>query len=300
MMLMMAMAMMVQQDWQRLGAVPATGAGAGLVASGDALFLTRGGGSPEFWRYSIPTHQWDLRAPLPFVAGDTGALAVDGAVLWALADSHLCRYDIDLDTWVDKGSTPAPCLPGAGLGIVNERVVILRGSNSPEMWEFDGVELAAGVGRFSQGYESHGVLTCPYYNQLYVLETTESGHGATYAPWVLVDPLGMKVGPGSTITFSSGRIHVILGGTTSGVALSPGGPVEPWVTLPAIARPGTVVVARNGEFYLVIDGTLFSLITPPPPPAGGSPGNRCASAAGGFSAWMMMMLPLVLLAAMRR
>lgn len=134
------------------------GAGAVAVQLGDTnwIYLLKGSGTQEFYRYNTATDIWETKTVAPLgISGkpykNGSALAVDeatpNALIWALKGSlnEMFVYDIATDVWTQKATLPfigssgkkKKAKDGAGLAYHGGFVYALKGGNSNEFWKYE-------------------------------------------------------------------------------------------------------------------------------------------------------------------
>jgi len=94
------------------------GPGCGVVYDGDnALYITRGGDMPDFWRYDIAENSFATLQLTPDVISTGGQLAVQNENLYALRGGgtrDIWRYSIPEDRWFALPPILCGCYLGAG------------------------------------------------------------------------------------------------------------------------------------------------------------------------------------------
>ncbi|MBS1858131.1 MAG: hypothetical protein JST11_22360 [Acidobacteria bacterium] len=127
----------------------------GLVgAPADSVFALRGGGTADFWSYSISRNQWSMLPASPAPVGEGAAVveAVDCspatpgtpsrfqiATLRGGNTNGFWCFDIDSSTWLSGAgipSTPAPVGPGGSIAQLQRigRIYALRGGGASDFW----------------------------------------------------------------------------------------------------------------------------------------------------------------------
>jgi hypothetical protein len=142
--------------WSRKADVPAgasnlkEGASAATVQIGPDVYvyLLKGSGTAEFYRYNIAADTWEPRADAPnpklYRDGSSIAYDMDNRSIYALKGSHneFYQYDVATDTWSTKELMPfrnrlgrkKKAYSGAGLAYHNDVVFALKGGNTNEFW----------------------------------------------------------------------------------------------------------------------------------------------------------------------
>jgi hypothetical protein len=145
-----------------LASTPApVGAGASLAAAlgvggapADSVFALRGGGTTDFWEYSISRNAWSVLPAAPAPVADGAALVevpfcstkfptsyFQLAVLRGDNTSDFWCFDIDHKVWLSGTgvpSTPAPVGAGASLAQLQRFgwIYLLRGGGTSDFWVF--------------------------------------------------------------------------------------------------------------------------------------------------------------------
>jgi hypothetical protein len=174
------------------GGALATAPGLGGAPT-DSVFALRGGGTTDFWRYSIATNTWSTvltPMPIPGSASDGAALVevydnqgFCGGTGFAVAmirggsTSDFWCYSIGQNRWIPGPSLPAPVGPGAALAQLQAlgRIYLLGGGGTTGFWMLDGTgqwtSLASTPGPVGPG----GALVGINYGQRYVLYALQGG-----------------------------------------------------------------------------------------------------------------------------
>jgi hypothetical protein len=147
--------------WTQLNDVP-TGAkalkeGTGLtavkVSGSDYVYLLKGAGTTEFYRYKISDGSWETMTSAPTgLSGKTykngSCLTCDGVdTIFCLKGSYneLAAYSVQHNTWTTKDTMPKKAPPGtkktkvkdgAGIAYYSKAVYALKGGNTNEFWMF--------------------------------------------------------------------------------------------------------------------------------------------------------------------
>jgi hypothetical protein len=130
------------------------GTGAVSITSGETtyVYLLKGSGTQEFYRYNTLSNTWQTMATAP--AGLSGkpykngsCLAYDGSnVIYALKGSYdeFFAYHVDSNSWTTR--TPLPLVgasgkkkkvkDGAGLAFHDGNVYAVKGGNTQEFWSY--------------------------------------------------------------------------------------------------------------------------------------------------------------------
>jgi len=129
--------------------------GAGLATAADGLvvyvYLLKGSGTNEFFRYNIQADAWETMASAPTGPSEKpfkngSALTYDNTLcgdIYALKGSYneFFAYSISGKTWTTKSPLPfigrTKAKDGASLAYHNGQVFALKGGNTNEFWAYD-------------------------------------------------------------------------------------------------------------------------------------------------------------------
>lgn len=153
------------QHWAQLTDVPpgaksckdGTALAAASVSGTDYVYLLKGAGTREFYRYDVAGNAWAMMDSAPSGISNKGykrgsCLADDGTTIWALkgAYNEFAAYNAASGNWVTKETLPRSptgkrVKEGAALAAYNGRAYALKGGNTLEFWRFDST-----LGQWSQ------------------------------------------------------------------------------------------------------------------------------------------------------
>ena len=147
--------------WQQLADVPLgaktlrEGTGAVSLTLGDSsyLYLLKGSGTQEFYRYNIADNVWTSKAPA--LLGTSGKAYKNGSglcynedakTIYAVKGSYneFFAYSVDSDRWTQKASVPLvgrsgkkkKLKDGAGMAYHDGIVYLSKGGNTVEFWKY--------------------------------------------------------------------------------------------------------------------------------------------------------------------
>lgn len=126
----------------------------GLVtAPNDLIFALRGGGTTDFWQYSISENAWRALANTPAPVNDGGAMVqvysysicADRDSGYALATlrggntKDFWLFDIKTNRWCEGPNTPAPVGAGGSIAQTQSsgRIYAFRGGATADFWKFE-------------------------------------------------------------------------------------------------------------------------------------------------------------------
>jgi hypothetical protein len=187
-----------------LASAPApVGSGASLAAAPglggaptDSVFALRGGGTYDFWEYSISRNTWSVLPATPAPVGDGAALvevvfcstafptsAFQIAALRGDNTSDFWCFDINHKIWLSRvPPMPAPVGPGASLAQLQRlgRIYVLRGGGTSDFWMLETgrwTKLASTAGPVNAGGALVGINygTNDQRDVLYALQGGTSG-----------------------------------------------------------------------------------------------------------------------------
>jgi hypothetical protein len=150
------------QHWSQLTDVPpgakalkeGTGLAAVTVGSTNYIYLLRGSGTTDFYRYNINVPGWETMTSAPTgLSGKTykngSSIALDGRdTIWCLKGSYneFAAYSVAHNTWVTKDNLPLVAPPGTkktkvkdGSQIASDgsrTIYALKGDNTNEFWTY--------------------------------------------------------------------------------------------------------------------------------------------------------------------
>ena len=117
------------------------GASMAYPGSGDNIYVIDGGGSTNFWRYSISGDSWSSLASPPATVDAGGSLASDGGnYIYAFrgnSTTDFWRYSISANSWSTLSNTPAAVGAGGRLAFVSgSGLFALRGASQVNYWKY--------------------------------------------------------------------------------------------------------------------------------------------------------------------
>lgn len=126
----------------------------GLVGAPiDLVFALRGGGTTDFWQYSISQNAWTSLPNTPAAVGDGSGIVeisthngcAPGSNRFSLAvlrgdnSTDFWIFDINANRWCARPGTPAPVGPGGAIAQLQRfgKIYALRGGGTTNFWSFD-------------------------------------------------------------------------------------------------------------------------------------------------------------------
>jgi hypothetical protein len=221
----------------------------GLVtAPVDLIFALRGGGTTDFWQYSISENAWVILPNTPAPVDDGGAIVqINSYAFCSQGEGKYCLatlrggnttdfwvYDIKANHWCVGPSTPAAVGSGGAIAQLqgSGEIYALRGGATADFWKFDdGVwtKLADTPGLVNTGGGLVGINhgTRSHKRVLYALQ----GNGSTAVwkydtetnTWSHQADAPAPIGPGGAITSSNsgtgdeGTLIILQGGGSTKV-----------------------------------------------------------------------------------
>jgi outer membrane protein assembly factor BamB len=129
--------------WTPLAPAPApVGGGGALVFDLNGnIYAFRGGGTTDFWKYSISSNTWIPLAPAPAPVGNGGALVYDGnGHIYAFrggGTTDFWKYSISSNTWTYLAPAPQAVDQGGALAYDgNGNIYALRGNWTTDFWKY--------------------------------------------------------------------------------------------------------------------------------------------------------------------
>ncbi|HWC95990.1 MAG TPA: hypothetical protein VG456_04555 [Candidatus Sulfopaludibacter sp.] len=163
----------------------------------DSVFALRGGGTSDFWRYSISQNTWTPMPATPAPVGSGSAMVeaascgvINSGSLFQVAairgggTSDFWCFDITGNTWLTAGipALPSPVGPGGSLAQLQRlgQIFVLRGGGSSDFWTLRAgawVQLAATPGPVDEGGSLVGINygTASHRDELFALQGGGSG-----------------------------------------------------------------------------------------------------------------------------
>jgi hypothetical protein len=260
----------------------------GLVgAPEDSVFALRGGGTSEFWHYSISQNEWTTLPDTPAPVGDGGGiievasftLCQPGRFFIAALGGGNTRdfwvFNINENRWCEGPDTPDPVGPGGAIAQLQRigRIYALRGNGTTDFWSFDHSEwrkLASTPGPVNAGGGLVGInyRTRSQRDELFALQgggstavwrydvdtNTWTHHSDAPAP---IGPGGAVASPNVGTAAAGGVLNVLQGGGSQAVwSLDLG--ANTWTLIDdapgAVAAGGAVADQTNGCDFAFVGG----------------------------------------------
>jgi hypothetical protein len=219
----------------------------GLVGAPiDSVFALRGGGTNDFWHYSISQNEWTRLPDAPAPVGEgSGIIEVFSftfcqpgrfyiAALRGGNTTDFWQFNIDENRWCAGPGTPSPVGPGGAIAQLQRigKVYVLRGNGTTDFWSLEDGKwrtLASTPGPVSTGGGLAGINygTRSQRDVLYALQ----GGGSTALwkyddatnTWAHQNDVPTPVGPGGAITSPNARgadegaLNILQGGGSPSV-----------------------------------------------------------------------------------
>ena len=204
------------------------GSAAVKIGSDNYVYLLRGSGTYDFYRYNTATDVWDITLPTAPGGVSTKAYKNGSSITYDGNDTIFClkgsynefaAYSISGKTWVSKDPLPLVAPPstkkkkvkdGSQIAYAGSVVYALKGGNTDEFWFYPadshrwihGTDLTVGAKRVKGG----GALTYSEGDsRLYAFRGNNTREFWTYGPIGTFSY--MRAGPGSEPKDSAGSDH---------------------------------------------------------------------------------------------
>jgi hypothetical protein len=254
-------------------------------APADLAFALRGGGTSDFWQYSISQNAWTILPNTPAPVGDGAAIVqIHSFTFCTPSTGKFCLatlrgdnttdfwiFDIKANSWCEAPNTPAAIGSGGAIAQLQRigKVYALRGGGTTDFWMFDSRDgwkpLANTPGPVNAGGGLVGINygTRSQRDVLYALQ----GGGSTAVwkydvdtdTWTHQSDTPAPTGPGSGITSPNvgdeGTLVILRGGGSKAV-WSLDIAENSWQSLTASSEP----VAAGGAISNQVNGCSFSLV----------------------------------------
>ncbi len=225
--------------------------GAGIVAAMglvgaplDSVFALRGGGTKEFWHYSISQNEWTSLPDTPAPVGDGGGIVEvfsfdfcqPGrffiAAIRGSNTTDFWQFNIDENRWCTGPGTPAPVGPGGSIAQLQRigQVYVLRGNGTAHFWSLRNrqwTQLADTPGPVGAGGGLVGINygTRSQRDVLYAVQGGGSRAVWKYDVdtniWTHQTDAPAPIGPGGAITSpdfgDEGTVNILQGGGSSAI-----------------------------------------------------------------------------------
>lgn|GEM_PF-1214425 len=150
------------------------------------VYLLKGSGTLEFYRYNPATDGWETMAPAPagasrkgFKNGSCLAVTSESDTIFALKGTYneFFAYDVRSNTWASRETLPRVAPPGskkkkvkdgAGIACHDDHVYALKGGNTYEFWKYSRPD--------ARWYNAEDILAGP------TLKRVRGGGALVYAP----------------------------------------------------------------------------------------------------------------------
>jgi immune inhibitor A len=202
--------------WTQKADVPAgakackEGVGQAAVKLGDTtyVYLLKGSGTTEFYRYNTLTNTWATMTPAPFGAsnkpfknGSCLAVTGDNTTIYALKGSYneFFAYTCSTNSWQTRHPLPLigalgkkkKVKDGAGIAYAIGAIYALKGGNTREYWKYDVArdtwkqfeDMPLGTGKNVKGGGALIADNDPRYPNLWALKGNNTLEFYRYIPW---------------------------------------------------------------------------------------------------------------------
>ncbi|MDD5509453.1 MAG: hypothetical protein PHI12_01385 [Dehalococcoidales bacterium] len=200
---------------------------AGTTYSFNHIYATRGGGSTDFYRYSLDTGTWEVRDSTPAAITSGGTLRWDGkGFMFAFRGGNsddVWRYNILRDAWPSALAPTAYDITNGGAICIDgnaEYLYALQGDND-KFWryhiplDFTWEEMESAPGTVSSG----GALACTG-AYIYALQGNSSTgfwqYDVAANSWTAMAPTPANVTAGGALAWDGGNyLYAFQGGSTA-------------------------------------------------------------------------------------
>lgn len=218
----------------------------GLVGAPiDSVFALRGGGTTDFWHYSISQNEWTILPDAPAPVGEGGGIVEVFSFTFckpgrfyiaALRGSNTTdfwHFNIDENRWCAGPSTPSPVGPGGSIAQLQRigEIYVLRGNGTTDFWSLKNGQwrtLKSTPGAVNAG---GGLVGINYGSGLGDVLFALQGGGSTALwkydvatdNWTHQSDVPGPIGPGGAITApnvggtGAGTLNVLQGGESTSV-----------------------------------------------------------------------------------
>lgn len=190
--------------WVKKADVPGTVYyGSAVYDSNGHIYLLRGNGTTDFYRYTIATDTWSSMSSLPVGTSYGSSLAISGGKIIAVRgdntrDSYV--YDIASNSWTGGEQLPDRASYNAQLiKISEEKAYLLPANGSPDLWQFNFPAADRGFQGIAQHISEPAVVTGMFdyasisadvelpANTKVEFWTRSSADGTNWNDWVIAD-----------------------------------------------------------------------------------------------------------------
>lgn len=121
--------------------LPDNVSGAAQAVVGGYIYIARGGGTTDFWRYNLTTNSWDTLSSVPSAVNTGSSLvkAEDGELYLMAGNSanKFYKYDIVNDSWSTNSDLPVNAQNGASLVYVGDGRFFILFTGVRVFYEYD-------------------------------------------------------------------------------------------------------------------------------------------------------------------